>query len=74
MSTVDISPLKLARINKGLDVSDVAKHLGVHKKTIWVWERGEALPKPVSTRALADLLEVDAGELYTDMHVWRESK
>ena len=69
-----INPLVLARVKKGVDVKPLAKKLGLNPHTIWRWENGERMPKIANLHAVADELGVDVGELYTDMHVWRESK
>lgn len=36
--------LKAARHNKNLTQDDVAKALGVEKKTVWSWENGRSVP------------------------------
>ncbi len=69
-----INPLKLARVRKLFTVRTVADKLGVHIKTVWRWENGAKLPTLPNLHAVADLLETDPGELYADMHVWREER
>ena len=36
--------LKAARHNKNMTQDDVAKALGVEKKTVWSWENGRSVP------------------------------
>ncbi len=38
--------LKSARVNIGLTQSELARKVGVNKKTIWSWENGITFPNP----------------------------
>ena len=71
MST--INPLVLARVKKGVDVKPLAKKLGLNPHTIWRWENGERMPKIDYLHAVADELEVNVGDLYQELHDWREA-
>lgn len=50
--------IKSARVNMGLTQEDVAKAVGVTKKTVGSWESGKTLPKLEKIEPLCNLLGV----------------
>ncbi|MEO5587721.1 MAG: helix-turn-helix domain-containing protein [Novosphingobium sp.] len=55
--------LQRSRKARGLTMSQLASLLGVSKPTIWAWEQGKARPVEGRIAALAEALDVPAGEL-----------
>lgn len=53
--------MKAARVNKGMTQGDVAKALGVTKKTVCSWENGKTMPRLEKIEPLCKLygLEYD---------------
>ena len=58
--------LKAARVNKGMTQNDVAKALGVTKKTVGSWENGKSVPNVDKIEAICTLF----GLKYDDIQ-WR---
>ncbi len=58
--------LQRLRINRGLTLAHVARHLSVSKPTVWAWEHGKARPVDSRVSALAELLGVTRDELVQD--------
>lgn len=50
--------LKAARVNKGLNQSDVALHLAVNVRTVGNWESGKTMPKLDKIEPLCEMLGV----------------
>lgn len=58
--------LEAARVNRGLTQAEVAKAIGVSKKTIWAWENGLSTPKIDKIESLCNLF----GRTYDEIK-WR---
>lgn len=58
-----LTALKQKRMERGLRQWDVAKQLGVNPATISQWENRHAKPSQEQLRQLAELYEVEVGEL-----------
>ncbi|MDF2911118.1 MAG: orf6, phiMR25 [Sporolactobacillus laevolacticus] len=55
--------IKAARVNEGLTQEALAQKLGVSKRTIISWEKGEVDVKPLTMFALAYVLSIDVDYL-----------
>lgn len=55
--------LRAARINKGLNVKEVAKALSVTTQTIYNWEQGVTEPKIKHLRQLAEMYQISLDDL-----------
>lgn len=55
--------IKAARVNMGLTQEDVAKAVGVTKKTVGSWESGKTLPKLEKIEPLCNLLGVQYDDI-----------
>lgn len=58
--------LKKLRKGKELSQAAVGEHLGVHKRTVGRWERGELFPREDKVLELIKLLGVTRSEIYGD--------
>lgn len=56
--------LKAARVNAGLNQSEVAKKLRKNKQTIVNWEMGRSLPDVANFAALCSLYGADGNEIF----------
>lgn len=56
--------LKVARIRKGLNQTEVARLLGVHRQTVYGWEMGEKCPNRSNMIKLAQLFNTSVDELF----------
>jgi len=57
------SALKMARLARGLHLSDVALTLGVTKQAVSMWELGKRKPQPSVVKELARIYGVRAKNL-----------
>lgn len=48
--------IKTSRLERGLRQSDLASHLGVHKTTVRVWEKGKKYPRMKQWEKLIEVL------------------
>ncbi|MCA1012794.1 helix-turn-helix transcriptional regulator [Halobacillus halophilus] len=55
--------LKAARVNCGYTQSSLAKKLGVTKRTIGSWEKGQREVKPYALYAMAYIFQMDAEQI-----------
>ncbi|MGG4498533.1 helix-turn-helix domain-containing protein [Brevibacillus reuszeri] len=55
--------IKKARLNKGLNQSQLAVHLGKSRTAVVNWETGYAKPEPSTITEIANFLDVDEGWL-----------
>ncbi len=55
--------LRQLRQARGWTQDDLAEQVGVKRKQVHAWERGEHLPRPVTRQRLADLFGVGVGEI-----------
>lgn len=55
--------LKTLRINKGLRQVDMAVALGVNRKTVAAWEKGESLPAVDKIDAICELFSVSYDDI-----------
>lgn len=53
--------IKKARLNKGLNQSQLAVHLGKSRTAVVNWETGYAKPEPSTITEIANFLDVDEG-------------
>ena len=58
--------LRRLRTQKGLSQTQLGKRMFVDKSTVTRWENGSRLPDAVSIARLAEVLDVDAGALFSD--------
>lgn len=56
--------LKVARIRKGLNQTEVANYIGVHRQTVYGWEMGEKCPSRKNMIKLAQLFDTRVDELF----------
>lgn len=54
---------KTARVAKGLTQLDEAAKLGLKQPAVSAWESGRSYPTPENLVEIADLLDLDLGEL-----------
>ena len=66
--------LKELRKEKKLTQKELADNLGISKRTLGYWEKGEAQIKPDKAQALADYFEVSVGYLHGYGYKKRETK
>ena len=50
--------LKALRVNKGLTQNEMAKKLGVNKKTVCAWENGKSMPNLDKVEPICSVLGV----------------
>lgn len=50
--------VRALRVNKGLTQSELAKMLGVNKKTVGAWENGKSMPSLDKVEPLCSILGV----------------
>lgn len=50
--------IKALRVNKGLTQAEMAKALGVSKKTVGAWENGKSMPNLEKVEPICSLLGV----------------
>ena len=50
--------VKALRVNKGLTQGEMAKMLGVSKKTVGAWENGKSMPNLDKVEAICSILGV----------------
>lgn len=55
--------LQRLRKERGLTQGQLAAQLGVSKPTVWAWEHGKARPVEARIAALAEALDVQAGDM-----------
>ncbi len=55
--------LRQLRQARGWTQEDLAEQVGVGRKQVQAWERGEHLPRPATWQRLADLFGVGVGEI-----------
>lgn len=55
--------LKAARVHCGYTQSSLAKKLGVSKRTIGFWEKGQREVKPYALYAMAYIFQMDAEQI-----------
>ena len=58
-----ISPLRLARLSRGVTQEELADSLGVCRWTVMRWELGRTHPSNADIAAAADALHVEIGAL-----------
>ena len=67
--------LRKARVVAGATIRDAAAALGVSERTLYAWEKGEAMPPLDKAMALATHYGISMGELVGDPETksaWRE--
>lgn len=57
------SPMKLARLARGLYLKDAAASLGVSHQAVSLWEQEKRTPDPLTTKRLAKLYGVPVRNL-----------
>lgn len=57
------SKLRLARLARGLKLSDVAARLGVSHQALSLWERGLRTPEASTVKALASIYRISQRKL-----------
>ena len=55
--------LRQLRQARGWSPEELAEQVGVKRKQVQVWERGDHLPRPATWQRLADLFGVGVGEI-----------
>ncbi len=55
--------LRQLRQARGWTPENLAEQVGVGRKQVYAWERGEQLPRPATWQRLADLFGVGVGEI-----------
>lgn len=63
MPTFTIS-LKAARVNANKKIDDVAKYIGVSKRTIINWEAGVTVPDHDLAKKMADFYGIDLSHIF----------
>ena len=66
--------IKELRERKNLTQQELADNLGISKRTLGYWEKGEVQIKPDKAQALADYFEVSVGYLHGYGYKKRETK
>ncbi len=64
-------PLARHRRIKGWTQTDLAERVGAAMFTIQRWEKG-TMPRPKALPKLAEVLGVEAGQLFDELYQWAE--
>lgn len=62
MKTEDMTPIKAARLEKGLTQVRLAQLVGVSLPSVVQWERGVMHPRPANQKKLEEVLGIQLDE------------